>query len=54
MAVPLFLFITTIYRFVEDKTWLNPAGQLGKVLKYESSGSSELDKLESTYLPILN
>ncbi len=54
MAVPLFIFAATICRFIADETWLDPAGQLGKVLKYESGGGSELDKLESTYLPVLN
>jgi hypothetical protein len=53
MALPLFIFAATICRFVADETWLDPAGQLGKVLKYESGGS-ELDKLASTYLPVLD
>lgn len=55
MAVPLFIFATTICRFVADPVWSDPVSQLEKVLEYRSNaGDSELDKLESTYLPILN
>jgi hypothetical protein len=55
MAVPLFIFAATVYRFVEDKAFWNPAGQLAKVLEYRTSAhNSELDKLYATYLPILD
>ncbi|ETS82541.1 hypothetical protein PFICI_04417 [Pestalotiopsis fici W106-1] len=55
MAVPLFIFATTICRFVADPVWSDPVSQLEKVLEYRSNaGESELEKLESTYLPILN
>ncbi|KAK4108023.1 hypothetical protein N656DRAFT_740533, partial [Canariomyces notabilis] len=55
MAVPLFIFAATVCRFVEDPVWSDPAGQLEKVLQYQrKTHDSELDKLDATYLPILN
>ena len=54
MAVPLFIFAATICRFVEDPVWWDPANQLKKVLEYQIKGDdSELDKLDATYLPVL-
>ncbi|KAH7327561.1 vegetative incompatibility protein HET-E-1 [Rhexocercosporidium sp. MPI-PUGE-AT-0058] len=52
MAIPLFIFAATVCRFIADESWQDPEGQLVKVLNYQSD--SELDKLDSTYLPILN
>ncbi|KAK3305090.1 uncharacterized protein B0T15DRAFT_188479 [Chaetomium strumarium] len=55
MAVPLFIFAATVCRFVEDKAWFNPGDQLKKVLQYQATTfDSELDKLDATYLPILD
>ncbi|KAH6883946.1 vegetative incompatibility protein HET-E-1 [Thelonectria olida] len=55
MAVPLFIFAATICRFIEDQAWSDPAGQLAKVLQYQSSTQqSEIDKLDATYRPILD
>ncbi|KAK3898047.1 hypothetical protein C8A05DRAFT_47534 [Staphylotrichum tortipilum] len=55
MAVPLFIFATTICRFIEDAVWSDPADQLEKVLQYQTKTyGSELDKLDTTYLPILS
>ncbi|EAQ86590.1 hypothetical protein CHGG_07843 [Chaetomium globosum CBS 148.51] len=55
MAVPLFIFAATVCRFVEDKAWFNPGDQLKKVLRYQAKTfDSELDKLDATYLPILD
>ncbi|KAM3561804.1 hypothetical protein ARSEF4850_003037, partial [Beauveria asiatica] len=53
MAVPLFIFAATVCRFVADETWPDPIGQLSKVLNYHRGGDSELDRLDSTYLPVL-
>ena len=55
MAIPLFIFAATVCRFVKDEARSDPAGQLKKVLDYHTSANdSELDKLDATYLPILN
>jgi len=55
MAIPLFIFAATICRFIEDQAWCDPASQLAKVLEYQSrTQQSEIDKLDATYLPILN
>ncbi|RFU29581.1 hypothetical protein B7463_g6767, partial [Scytalidium lignicola] len=55
MAVPLFIFATTVCRFIEDPTWFDPACQLTKVLEYRSKAQqSEMDKLDATYRPILD
>jgi len=54
MAVPLFIFAATICRFVED-AYSDPSDQLRKVLEYQTeTHDSELDKLDATYLPVLN
>jgi len=52
MAVPLFIFAATVCRFIADEAWLDPEGQLALVLDYQG-GTSKLDKLGSTYLPVL-
>lgn len=55
MAVPLFIFAATVCRFVGDLREANPAGQLAKVLKYQTkAGESEMDKLNKTYCPVLD
>jgi hypothetical protein len=55
MAVPLFIFAATVCRFIEDRVWSDPAGQLAKVLEYQSrTQQSEIDKLDATYRPILD
>ncbi|KAK0627877.1 hypothetical protein B0T14DRAFT_563644 [Immersiella caudata] len=56
MAVPLFIFAATVCRFVEDPVWSDPADQLKKVLQCHQTKThdSELDKLDATYLPVLN
>ncbi|KAK0632942.1 hypothetical protein B0T14DRAFT_542129 [Immersiella caudata] len=55
MAVPLFIFAATVCRFVEDSAWSDPANQLEKILQHQTkTNGSELDKLNTTYLPILN
>ncbi|KAK5662884.1 hypothetical protein OQA88_6295 [Cercophora sp. LCS_1] len=55
MAAPLFIFAATVCRFVEDKAWFNPGDQLKKVLQYQAKMfDPELDKLDATYLPILD
>ena len=51
MAIPLFIFATTICRFVEDRRCGEPEGQLAEVLKQTKSQESELD---ATYLPVLD
>ncbi|KAK2926405.1 hypothetical protein FoTM2_013271 [Fusarium oxysporum f. sp. vasinfectum] len=55
MAVPLFIFAATVCRFIEDRVWSDPAGQLAKVLEYQTrTQQSEIDKLDATYRPILD
>ncbi|RYP34750.1 hypothetical protein DL768_011039 [Monosporascus sp. mg162] len=55
MAVPLFIFAATVCRFIEDQGWSDPAGQLAKVLEYQSrTQQSEIDKLDATYRPVLD
>ncbi|KAK3905905.1 NWD2 protein [Staphylotrichum tortipilum] len=55
MAVPLFIFAATVCRFVGDPVWSDPADQLEKVLQYQTNThGSELDKLDTTYLPVLS
>ncbi|KAM7211054.1 vegetative incompatibility protein HET-E-1 [Rhypophila decipiens] len=55
MAVPLFIFAATVCRFVGDPAWSDPDNQLKKILQYQTKAdNSELDKLDETYLPILN
>ncbi|KAK3312960.1 hypothetical protein B0H66DRAFT_485056 [Apodospora peruviana] len=54
MAVPLFIFAATVCRFIGDRC-SDPADQLEKVLQYQmKTHDSELDKLNATYLPVLN
>ncbi|KAM0175389.1 hypothetical protein ACHAPC_009632 [Botrytis cinerea] len=52
MAIPLFIFATTICRFINDRKCRQPKEQLAEVLKYE--GRSQVSKLGATYLPVLN
>ncbi|KAB8293705.1 hypothetical protein EYC80_009191 [Monilinia laxa] len=52
MAIPLFIFATTICRFINDRKCGQPKEQLAEVLKYE--GRSQVSKLDATYLPVLN
>ena len=55
MAVPLFIFATTVCRFIRDPAWRDPDGQLAKVLQYQSrTQQSEIDKLDATYRPVLD
>jgi hypothetical protein len=55
IAAPLFIFAATVCRFIEDQAWADPEAQLIKVLEYQSrTQDSDLDKLDATYLPILN
>ncbi len=55
MAVPLFIFAATICRFIQDPAWCDPDGQLAKVLEYRSGTQlSEMDKLDTTYRPVLD
>jgi hypothetical protein len=55
MAIPLFIFAATLCRFIKDEARFNPDDQLKKVLDYHTSANdTELDKLDATYLPILN
>jgi hypothetical protein len=55
MAVPLFIFAATVCRFVDDKGRLNPRKRLKKVLEYQTAThDSRFDKLDATYLPVLN
>jgi hypothetical protein len=52
IAVPLFIFAATIYRFLEDRRCGEPDKQLAKVLKYQTK--SQESELNATYLPVLN
>ncbi|KAK4142420.1 vegetative incompatibility protein HET-E-1 [Dichotomopilus funicola] len=55
MAVPLFIFAATICRFIRDPAWCDPDGQLAKVLEYRpGTQQSEIDKLDTTYRPVLD
>ncbi len=58
MAVPLFIFAATVCRFIEDEGRSNPAKRLKYVLQYRTeahdSKLNKLDKLDMTYLPVLN
>ncbi|PQE09262.1 Vegetative incompatibility HET-E-1 protein [Rutstroemia sp. NJR-2017a BBW] len=51
MAIPLFIFATTICRFINDRKCGQPKDQLAKVLRYETK--SQVSKLDATYLPVL-
>jgi NACHT domain len=52
MAIPLFIFATTVCRFINDRKCGQPQDQLTKVLKYETR--SQASKLDATYLPVLD
>jgi hypothetical protein len=52
MSIPLFIFATTVCRFINDRKCGQPKDQLAKVLKYETK--SQASKLNATYLPVLN
>ncbi len=52
MAVPLFIFATTICRLINDRKCGHPKDQLAKVLKYKTK--SQVSKLDATYLPVLD
>ncbi|OAF60547.1 hypothetical protein VC83_03550 [Pseudogymnoascus destructans] len=52
MAIPLFIFATTVCRFINDRKCGQPKDQLAKVLKYETR--SQASKLDATYLPVLD
>jgi hypothetical protein len=52
MAIPLFIFATTICRFVKDRRCGEPEEQLAKVLKYQTK--SQESELDATYLPVLD
>jgi NACHT domain len=52
MAIPLFIFATTVCRFINDRKCGQPNEQLAKVLKYETR--SQASKLDATYLPVLD
>ncbi|KFY30639.1 hypothetical protein V493_01778 [Pseudogymnoascus sp. VKM F-4281 (FW-2241)] len=52
MAIPLFIFATTICRFVKDRRCGEPKEQLAKVLKYKTK--SQESELDATYLPVLD
>ncbi|KAM0420376.1 hypothetical protein ACHAPT_011795 [Fusarium lateritium] len=51
MAVPLFIFATTVCRFLSDRRCGNPRQQLQKVLRYRTR--SQESKMQATYLPPL-
>ncbi|PQE14247.1 vegetative incompatibility HET-E-1 protein [Rutstroemia sp. NJR-2017a BVV2] len=51
MAIPLFIFATTICRFINDRKCGQPKDQLARVLQYEMR--SQASKLDATYLPVL-
>ncbi|KAL8383434.1 hypothetical protein RB595_010567 [Gaeumannomyces hyphopodioides] len=52
MAVPLFIFASTVCRFIADIHYGNPMEQLDKILEYKTKGGRS--QLHATYLPILN
>ncbi|KAH8665806.1 hypothetical protein BGZ60DRAFT_529071 [Tricladium varicosporioides] len=52
MAIPLFIFATTICRFIKDRRCGEPDEQLAKVLKYQTK--SQESELDATYLPVLD
>lgn len=51
MARPLFIFAATVCRFVGD-LYFDPQERLATVLRYQTT--SQADKLDGTYLPVLN
>jgi hypothetical protein len=52
MAIPLFIFASTVCRFINDRRCGQPHQQLAKVLKYQTK--SQASKLDATYLPVLD
>ncbi|KAH7125043.1 hypothetical protein B0J13DRAFT_511355, partial [Dactylonectria estremocensis] len=52
MAIPLFIFATTVCRFLSDRRFGNPNKQLKEVLQLQ--GESQTSQLSATYLPVLN
>ncbi|KAF7952118.1 uncharacterized protein EAE97_001615 [Botrytis byssoidea] len=52
MALPLFIFATTVCRFVNDRKCGQPKDQLAKVLKYQDR--NQASKLDAMYLPVLD
>jgi hypothetical protein len=50
MAIPLFIFVATVCRFIGDHRW-NPRRRLATVLQYQTA--SQASNLDRTYLPIL-
>jgi hypothetical protein len=51
MATPLFIFATTICRFINDRKCGQPKDQLARLLQYKTK--SQASKLDATYLPVL-
>ncbi|VUC20528.1 unnamed protein product [Clonostachys rosea] len=52
MAVPLFIFASTMCRFIADAKFGSPDDQIQDVLTYRKSKTKS--RLDSTYLPVLN
>ena len=54
-SIPLLISAATICRFIEDRTYGDPGGQLSKVMDYQPGGQqSEIGNLEATYRPVLD
>jgi hypothetical protein len=51
MAIPLFIFATTVCRFIGDLRW-DPEERLATVLRYQTAGQAS--QLDRTYLPVLD
>ena len=51
MAIPLFIFATTVCRFIGDLRW-DPEERLATVLRYQTVGQAS--QLDRTYLPVLD
>ena len=51
MAIPLFIFATTVCRFIQDRRFGGPKDQLARILDHQKSQKSNLD---ATYLPVLD
>jgi hypothetical protein len=52
IAILLFIFATTVCRFINDRKCGQPKDQLAKVLKYKTR--SQASKLDTTYFPVLD
>jgi hypothetical protein len=52
MAVPLFIFATTVCRFLSDRRFGNPNRQLREILQLQRR--SQISQLSATYVPVLN